>query len=316
MGPRSSRWPAAGSRRSSTGIRPAVAAGGCVRVTRRSCSTRPRAIARGRGAGPRRRPPPGPAACGSAAMLRGYERVYRDAIRRWDGRDRLLRAPPGPRSSAANALRSPLISTTRSRCSARCRRRTAWTAVGRPADGQPGNGSVDPTANGTLHWVPRHDEGLRQPDGADRRLDQRDRPRPDGGGRLRRGRPLMCRLMGVPTVVVAMRGDRLDRAHRAAYDAAARAAGRRGRPSSPCTDWPIAWQQKTFHAGAISRFADRRADCRLETAADTAGCWCCGGPAAAGRPERRHRGSGSRRAGLGVAGRRMPRPMSRRCGTS
>src|SRR6478609_6545915 len=91
-----------------------------------------------------------------------------------------------------------------------------WVAL--PMDNV-ATGFVDPTANGTLHWVPRHNIGLR------RRMaiiaDWIDANDPD----------LMvvdvsvevaalCRLLGVPTVVVAMRGDRFDRAHRSAYDAA------------------------------------------------------------------------------------------------
>jgi hypothetical protein len=114
---------------------------------------------------------------------------------------------------------------------------------------------VDPTANGTLHWVPRHDAGLR------RRMaiiaDCIDANDPD----------LMvvdvsvevatlCRLLGVPTVVVAMRGDRSDRAHRSAYDAATALLA-----SWPAefavSEWPKDWRDKTFHAGAITRFADR-----------------------------------------------------------
>lgn len=125
-------------------------------------------------------------------------------------------------------------------------------------------GSVDPTANGTLHWVPQHDEGLRQRmaliagwiNATDPDLMVID---------VSVEVALMCRLMGVPTVVVAMRGNRLDRAHRAAYDGA-HAMLAPWSAEFAVTDWPSHWQQKTFHAGAISRYADRQPTARPETA--------------------------------------------------
>lgn len=118
-------------------------------------------------------------------------------------------------------------------------------------------GSVDPTANGTLHWVPRHDDGLRRRmaliadwiDAADPDLMVVD---------VSVEVAMLCRLMGVPTVVMAMRGDRLDRAHRAAYDSAhALLAPWAAEFAAP--DWPEQWRSKTFHTGAISRFGDRPA---------------------------------------------------------
>jgi len=114
---------------------------------------------------------------------------------------------------------------------------------------------VDPTANGTLHWVPRHDAGLR------RRMaiiaDWIDANDPDLiVVDVSVEVATLCRLLGVPTVVVAMRGDRSDRAHRSAYDAAAALLA-----SWPADfavpEWPEDWRDKTFHAGAITRFADR-----------------------------------------------------------
>lgn len=64
---------------------------------------------------------------------------------------------------------------------------------------------------------------------------------------------LLARLLGVPVVVVAMRGDRTDRAHKAAYDAASALM-------APWTEehreptWPVRWLDKTVHVGALSRF--------------------------------------------------------------
>ncbi|MET0966645.1 MAG: glycosyltransferase [Nakamurella sp.] len=117
--------------------------------------------------------------------------------------------------------------------------------------------AVDPTAHGTLHWVPRHDTGLRERMAAI-------------AGWIDRARPdlvvvdvsvevaMLCRLMGVPTIVVAMRGDRFDPAHRTAYDAA-HALLAPWTAEFAVRVWPGPWLDKTFHAGAISRFADRPA---------------------------------------------------------
>ena len=119
------------------------------------------------------------------------------------------------------------------------------------------HGSVDPTANGTLHWVPRHDDGLR------RRMaliaDWINATDPDlMVVDVSVEVAMMCRLMGVPTVVMAMRGDRFDRAHRAAYDSAhALVAPWSAEFAAP--GWPEHWRSKTFHTGAISRFGDRPA---------------------------------------------------------
>lgn len=118
------------------------------------------------------------------------------------------------------------------------------------------HGSVDPTANGTLHWVPRHDDGLRRRmaliaawiNAADPDLMVVD---------VSVEVAMLCRLLGVPTVVVAMRGDRLDRAHRAAYDSA-HALLAPWPAEFPAPGWPDPWRDKTFHPGAISRFGDRQ----------------------------------------------------------
>lgn len=69
---------------------------------------------------------------------------------------------------------------------------------------------------------------------------------------------LLARLLGRRVAVVAMRGERMDRPHRLAYDAAhliiapwTEATGEPG--------WPMARQRRTIFAGPISKFDDRRA---------------------------------------------------------
>jgi UDP-N-acetylglucosamine--N-acetylmuramyl-(pentapeptide) pyrophosphoryl-undecaprenol N-acetylglucosamine transferase len=114
----------------------------------------------------------------------------------------------------------------------------------------------DHTAHGTLHWVPRHDRGLRRRmailadwiDAADPDLMVVD---------VSVEVAVMCRLMGVPTVVMAMPGDRSDRAHRSAYDSA-HAILAPWPAEFSAGQWSDRWPDKTFHAGAISRFAGRR----------------------------------------------------------
>ncbi len=115
---------------------------------------------------------------------------------------------------------------------------------------------VDHTAHGTLHWVPRHDRGLR------RRMamlaDWIDATDPDlMVVDVSVEVAVMCRLMGVPTVLMAMPGDRSDRAHRSAYDSAHAILAPWAADFS-ASQWSDRWPDKTFHAGAISRFAARR----------------------------------------------------------
>ena len=128
-----------------------------------------------------------------------------------------------------------------------------WTQLAR--DDDPAGSLADVTAGGVLHWAPVGHPGL------SRRMTQlaewADRHRPrllvvDVSVEV----ALFARLMGVPTVVVALPGRRLDRAHRLAYDSATALLapwpeGAHGH------DWPAAWAEKAWCVGGISRFDGR-----------------------------------------------------------
>lgn len=137
---------------------------------------------------------------------------------------------------------------------------TGFSSLERPAD-WPGEWvqlppdlaeqPVDPTANGVLHWAPLGHPGYRERMGI-------------MAEHLRRGLDLMvtdtsaevtllARLMGVPTVVMTMRGDRTDRTHCAAYDAATALIAPWSRETAE-DYWPEEWTRKTTFTGAISRF--------------------------------------------------------------
>ena len=119
-----------------------------------------------------------------------------------------------------------------------------------PADDS-GSDFVEPTANGTWHWVPRQHAGLRS----------RMAIIAEWVGRT--GPTLMvvdvsvevaalATLLGVPTVVMAMRGDRSDRPHVMAYDGAYALLAPWAAEFAPDA-WPPTWTSKTFHAGPIGR---------------------------------------------------------------
>ncbi|GEL23426.1 hypothetical protein PSU4_23800 [Pseudonocardia sulfidoxydans NBRC 16205] len=127
-----------------------------------------------------------------------------------------------------------------------------WVDLPRDDETQP---PQDPTAGGVLHWAPRHDPGLRGRMAAITAWIERTAPRlvvVDVSVEV----ALLCRLAGVPVLVVAMPGDRTDRAHRIAYDAADAllACWPREVLDPP---WPSAWTAKTRFVGALSRYDDR-----------------------------------------------------------
>lgn len=121
-------------------------------------------------------------------------------------------------------------------------------------------GPTDQTANGTLHWVPRHDPGLAER--AAQVADWVTRTRPglvvvDVSVEV----ALTVRLCGVPVVVVTLPGRRTDPPHRLAHDLADAllAPWPEGAHSR---DWPESWVGKLAAVGGISRFDGRTPDCR------------------------------------------------------
>ncbi|GAY08037.1 glycosyltransferase [Pseudonocardia sp. N23] len=151
--------------------------------------------------------------------------------------------------------------------------RLGWVALPRDDEGLP---PQDPTAGGALHWVPRHDPGLRGRMATIAAWVERAAPRlvvVDVSVEV----ALLCRLMGVPVLVVAMPGDRTDRAHRLGYDVADAllACWPREVLDPP---WPSAWTAKARFVGALSRYDDRIGSGDPAVGADQAG---------AGRPRRR-----------------------------
>ncbi|MFJ4880486.1 glycosyltransferase [Streptomyces sp. NPDC088745] len=128
-----------------------------------------------------------------------------------------------------------------------------WTEL--PKDTGAGAEGAAPTAGGTLHWAPLGHAGLRGRMGAI-------------AGWIAEAGPdlfvsdvsvevaLLARLMGVPVVVAAMRGDRFDTAHRTAYDLADALLA--PWPAAwPEPGWPDHWRAKTTHTGAFSRYDGR-----------------------------------------------------------
>lgn len=123
-----------------------------------------------------------------------------------------------------------------------------------PSD-RPTGTDVDVDAGGTLHWAPRHHAGLRQRMSAIAAWVERVEPAlmvVDVSVEV----ALLARTLGVPVIVVAMRGDRSDRPHRLAYELADALLA--PWPAEFAESWPDSWSEKTWHVGAFSRFDGRR----------------------------------------------------------
>lgn len=111
--------------------------------------------------------------------------------------------------------------------------------------------AVDVTAHGTLHFVPRHDRGLAARSATITSWIAEARPRllvVDVSVEV----AALARLCGTPVVMVAMPGDRNDRAHALAYDLADALLA--PWPPGLDTGWPEAWTAKAFFLGGLSRF--------------------------------------------------------------
>ncbi len=78
---------------------------------------------------------------------------------------------------------------------------------------------VDATARGRLHWVPVHHDGHRARMGIIAEWITQTRPAVFVSD-VSVEAAILARLMGIPVVVAAMRGDRRDEAHRLGYDLA------------------------------------------------------------------------------------------------
>ncbi|MFF3699203.1 glycosyltransferase [Streptomyces sp. NPDC002221] len=114
---------------------------------------------------------------------------------------------------------------------------------------------LDPTAQGRLHWAPLRHAGHRERMGVIAEWIRRKEPRllvSDVSVEA----AALARLMGVPVVVAAMRGDRQDPAHRLGYDLA-EALLAPWPDSLPEPGWPAHWLAKTLHTGGISRYDGR-----------------------------------------------------------
>lgn len=131
--------------------------------------------------------------------------------------------------------------------------RGRWVRLPDDADGvEPARDDV--TAGGTLHWAPRRHDGVAERAALLSAAFVRDRIRVmvvDVSVEV----AVLARLHGVPVVVVAQPGDRIDRPHRSAYDLAERLLA--PWPARPSPDWPARWRAKTVHLGTVSRFDGR-----------------------------------------------------------
>jgi hypothetical protein len=126
-----------------------------------------------------------------------------------------------------------------------------WLTLPRDDDGV----IADPAPGGRLHWAPRHHDGLRDRMAAIAAWIAAARPTlivVDVSVEV----AVLARTMGVPAVVMAMRGDRLDAAHTLGYDLAD-ALLAPWPAALPEPGWPARWREKTRHVGAFSRYDGR-----------------------------------------------------------
>ena len=127
-----------------------------------------------------------------------------------------------------------------------------WVTL--PADDAPGG--ADHSAGGGLHWAPLHHPGY-----AERMAVIADWV---GGARpalmvsdVSVEVTLLARLLGVPVATVLMAGDRSDRPHQLAYDAASALLAPFPAGVAVTRGCRPGWAAKTVSLGAMSRFDDR-----------------------------------------------------------
>lgn len=136
-------------------------------------------------------------------------------------------------------------------------RPAGWTGpwVELPHDAvPPPRPGVDVDAGGVLHWAPTAHEGYVARMAMISRWVAQAKPDlvvVDVSVEV----TLLVRLLGVRVVVVAMRGDRGDRPHALAYDAA-EALIALWPEHLASTRWPGRWVEKTCHTGGFSRLDD------------------------------------------------------------
>ena len=126
-----------------------------------------------------------------------------------------------------------------------------WVRLARDDEPEPA-AAADPTAGGRLHWAPLRHAGYGDRMATIARWVADARPGlvvTDVSIEV----AVLARTMGIPLVVMAMRGDRSDPAHALGYDLAQTLV-------APWPEvfaepgWPDAWKAKTVHTGAFSRF--------------------------------------------------------------
>ena len=124
-----------------------------------------------------------------------------------------------------------------------------------PRDDRPAPApEADVTAGGALHWAPLRHAGQQARAAALIRWLVANQARllvSDVSVEA----VLLARLMSVPPVAVALRGDRQDRVHAIGYDTAVRILAPWTRATQH--DWPERWLAKTTWTGMISRFDGR-----------------------------------------------------------
>ncbi|MEP6628991.1 MAG: glycosyltransferase [Lapillicoccus sp.] len=128
-----------------------------------------------------------------------------------------------------------------------------WVAL--PLDDAPGGHAHE--AGGALHWAPLDHGGYRDRMAAVAAWVASAHPSllvSDVSVEV----TLMARLLGVPVATMVMAGDRSDRPHRLAYDAATLLFAPFPEGAEVAAGLRPAWRRKTVSLGALSRFDDRR----------------------------------------------------------